>query len=400
MSKFDLRAIWTAVLMLITIGLIMIYSASSTKFINSEMHGYDSMYLLKRQAMFAVMGLVVCIVLQYVNYSVLYRVSISMYVGGIGMILLLKTPLGVAVNGAMRWINVLGIQFQVAEFLKISVIVILAYMIQHYPEHLSKIEFTAFIWGVGGFAGTLLLFVSNDLSSSLVIFGVTYCISFIYTRNEKFHIAVAALLLIAFSVYVLKIKNNMPTAAELDNMSFRVGRIAAWLDPERYASGQGYQTLQALYAIGSGGFWGKGLGNSTQKIRAIPEGQNDMIFSIICEELGGFGALLIMFLIGYLCWEIVVVSSSAKNLFGSVLATGVFVHIFLQSFFNIGVNVNLLPNTGIGLPFISYGGTAVLCQLLEIAMVLSVGRVADGKKTINLYKWWKNRRVKIYSSNR
>ena len=142
------------------------------------------------------------------------------------------------------------------------------------------------------------------------------------------------------------------------------------------------------------------MGNSTQKIRAIPEGQNDMIFSIICEELGGFGALLIMFLIGYLCWEIVVVSSSAKNLFGSVLATGVFVHIFLQSFFNIGVNVNLLPNTGIGLPFISYGGTAVLCQLLEIAMVLSVGRVADGKKTINLYKWWKNRRVKIYSSNR
>jgi hypothetical protein len=117
-----------------------------------------------------------------------------MYVGGIGMILLLKTPLGVAVNGATRWINVLGIQFQVAEFLKISVIVVLAYMIQHYPEHLSKIEFTAFIWGVGGFAGTLLLFVSNDLSSSLVIFGVTYFISFIYTRNEKFHIAVAALL--------------------------------------------------------------------------------------------------------------------------------------------------------------------------------------------------------------
>jgi cell division protein FtsW len=166
----------------------------------------------------------------------------------------------------------------------------------------------------------------------------------------------------------------MPTVEELDNMSFRVGRIAAFLNPERYADNQGYQVLQSLYAVASGGLFGKGLGNSTQKLGSIPESQNDMIFSIICEELGLFGALILLGLFAYLCFHIVKVALASREAFGSVLAMGVFLHIGLQTIINVAVNLNWMPNTGIALPLISYGGTAILCQLAELGLVYSVER--------------------------
>lgn len=368
----DAGKIWSSVIILTVFGLIMIYSASGIQY-----SGSDSMYLLKRQLLFVIAGFVVCFICQFANYSILYKMAKVIYAGGILSIILLRTSLGVSAKGATRWLNVLGIQFQVAELVKICVIIMLAYMVQHYAKHLSKLGLTLRMWLVGGGVAGLLMVISNDLSSSLVILGITFGITFIYTRNEKLHLSIIGLAGVVVGIYLWNLKKHLPTVEELETMSFRTGRIAAWLEPERYAANQGYQTLQSLYAIGSGGLFGKGLGNSIQKVSAIPEAQNDMIFSIICEELGIIGAAMLILLIVYLTYQLFQVASKAKNLFGSVLVTGVLIHISLQSFINIGVNVNLLPNTGIGLPFISYGGTAVFCQLFEIAIVLSVGRMAQ-----------------------
>ena len=156
--------------------------------------------------------------------------------------------------------------------------------------------------------------------------------------------------------------------------SFRSDRITAWLNPESDAQDKGFQTLQALYAIGSGGVWGKGLGQSMQKLSFIPESQNDMIFSIICEELGLFGAIAIMLMFILLIWRMTVIANNAPDLFGAMLVVGVIGHIAIQAVLNVAVVTNTIPNTGISLPFISYGGSSVIFLLIEIGLVLSVAK--------------------------
>lgn len=208
-----------------------------------------------------------------------------------------------------------------------------------------------------------------------MILGICFVMSFISTRTEKLHIAVFVAALVLVILYVWSIWIDMPTPEELNDMSFRVGRIAAWLDPNRYAAAQGHQTLQGLYAIGRGGVFGKGLGASIQKLGPIPEAENDMIFSVMCEELGMIGALVFLYLFGYLLYQISRVMMSSPDLFGGMLSLGVVAHLTLQTLFNVCVNLAILPNTGIPLPFISYGGTAVFCLLAgEMAIVFSVER--------------------------
>ena len=172
----------------------------------------------------------------------------------------------------------------------------------------------------------------------------------------------------ALAVYLIA------SAESADSLGVRGSRILAWLDPEAYASGKGFQTLQALYAIGSGGILGKGLGMSMQKLGFLPEAQNDMIFSIICEELGLFGAISILIMFILLIWRFMVIANNAPDLFGALLVVGVLGHIAIQVILNVAVVTNTIPNTGITLPFISYGGSAVMFLLIEIGIVLSVGR--------------------------
>ena len=156
--------------------------------------------------------------------------------------------------------------------------------------------------------------------------------------------------------------------------NFRLRRVQVWLHPEQYSAFGGYQVIQGLYAIGSGGLFGKGLGNSAQKISSIPEAQNDMIFSIICEELGIFGMLLVLLLFGYLLYRLFFIAQNAPDLFGSLMVTGIMAHIAIQVILNIAVVTNTIPNTGITLPFISYGGTSVAILLTEMGLALSVSR--------------------------
>ena len=195
-----------------------------------------------------------------------------------------------------------------------------------------------------------MLFIASPKSAPYIILAVVLA-------------GIAALL-----VYVIA-HNIIP--AEL---SYRLGRIKAWLDPEAYASSRGFQTLQALYSIGSGGTLGKGLGQSTQKLGFVPEAQNDMIFSIICEELGMFGALAVILLFIMLIYHLLMIATNAPDLFGSLLVTGVMTHFALQVVLNIAVVTNTLPNTGITLPFISYGGSSSVFLLTEIGIALSVSR--------------------------
>ena len=382
--------LWVSVIFLCCIGLIMVYSASAYRCGSSEKYQYNSFYFLQRQAMYMGLGLVACFAAQHVHYGILYRFALWIYVVSIGTVFLLLSSLGVSANGATRWVNLGGIQFQVAEVVKIGVIIGLAYMVQRYRNALNRKKLLIYMWVMGGTAVVLVKMISNDLSSAIVILGITVGITFIYTKTLKVHLIAGGVVVSALCIYLWYIWNHLPTAAELENMSFRVGRIAAWLKPELYASDVSYQTLQALYAIGRGGIFGQGLGNSIQKLSVLPEAQNDMIFSILCEEMGIVGASMLIILFLYLFYCLYQVITRANDLFGSVLATGTLLHISVQTLINISVNLNLIPNTGIALPFISYGGTAVFCQLLEIAMVLSVERVTCGCRVINFCGKYEN----------
>lgn len=384
--KHNNLSIWVATFFLCAFGSIMVFSASSFICATSMKYNNDLSYLFRRQLIFMSAGLVACFVVQFLRYRFLYKKAILIYIAGILTIFLLKTPLGVEVNGATRWVRIAGVQFQVAEVVKLCVIVYLAWMVRNFNKYLSKTKLTYYMWGAGGLAAIILAIVSNDLSSSLVVLFITYGITWVYTKTVKLHLSVAGVAVLGATLYVLKIRSNLPTASELQEVSFRVGRIAAWLAPERYQSDQSYQTLQALYAIGRGSWFGQGLGNSIQKISAIPEAQNDMIFSIICEELGLVGAIMLIYLFAYLLYYLAKVALSAKDVFGSVLVTGIFMHIAVQVIINMAVNVNLLPNTGLALPFISYGGTAVFFQLVEIAIVLSIARESMGLPMIEVNK--------------
>ncbi len=368
--------LWIALIFLCAYGAMMVFSATAYQCGISEKFDYDSFHFVKRQVMFMLGGFVAILALQFVDYRILKHFAVLLYISGIVSIFLLKTPLGVSANGATRWVNLPSIgQFQVSEWVKVCVIIFLAYLIDRNRKYLSSTKLTLYLWIAGAIPTALLFEISNDLSSSAVVIGICFIMSFISTRTEKLHMIVFLAIVAVVIMYVWNIWKHMPTPEELNEMPFRVGRIAAWLDPDRYAATQGHQTLQGLYAIGRGGVFGKGLGGSIQKLGQIPEAENDMIFSVICEELGIIGALVLIYLFGYLIYQIARVMLSAPDLFGGMLNLGVFAHLTLQSIFNICVNLAILPNTGIPLPFISYGGTSVFFLLAcEMAIVFSVER--------------------------
>ena len=374
MDRTDL-AIVIITVFLCCFGLVMIYSASSYECSMSADYNYDSFYYLKNQLKFILLGFAgMAFVYRFINDNIIGLLAHLAYLVSLMCIFLLLTPLGVSRNGATRWLGLGSVQFQVAEVVKIGVIIFMAYMVAKYEKHLDKTNLTIYLWAVGGVPALLLLKISNDLSSGIVVLAITFGISLICTKTVRLHLAAMGVAVVFVVGYVLNIALHLPDPEEIENLPFRVARIAAWLAPEKYASGSGYQVLQSLYAVGSGGFLGKGLGNSVQKLGGIPESQNDMIFSIICEELGVLGAIMTILMIGYLLYLIIKVAVHAESLFGFVLSFGVFLHIASQSIINIAVNCNFFPNTGLPLPFISAGGTSVFCMLMEVAMVLAVSK--------------------------
>ena len=229
---------------------------------------------------------------------------------------------------------------------------------------------------IGGFLALLAYVFTDNLSTAIIIFCITAGLIFIAHPKTRVFLLLAAGILLILILFVWMLSNMTKdwSAERMAEVSFRIRRILVWLHPEKFADGDGYQTMQSLYAIGSGGLLGRGLGNSIQKLGSVPEAQNDMIFSIVCEELGILGGLLLLLLFAYLLYRLFFIAQNAPDMFGSLMVSGIFIHIALQVIFNIAVVVNLMPNTGVTLPFISYGGTSVLFLMAEMGLALSVAR--------------------------
>ena len=222
--------------------------------------------------------------------------------------------------------------------------------------------------------GAFLL--TENLSTGIIIGAITVIMIFIAHPKTRPFIIMGGILAVLVVVGRVVLQTVLKDAViDTENLSsFRLGRILVWLNPEQYSSEGGYQIMQALYAIGSGGFFGKGLGNSVQKLGPVPEAQNDMIFSIVCEELGVFGGLIVLILFAYLLYRLFFIAENAPDFYGSLVVGGIMIHIALQVILNSCVVLNWIPTTGITLPFISYGGTSILFLMLEIAIALSISR--------------------------
>lgn len=356
------------VILLTCFGLIMLYSTSAYM---AEVRYGDDMYFFKKQAFISAGCIVVMILISKIDYHILTKFVTVLYGAAFILMALVRfTPLGVVVNGAKRWLKI-GIQFQPSEIAKIAVIVCLPYMIIKMGRQVQTLK-ACMILGLAGLvlAGGAYVFTDN-LSTAIIIFGITAGLIFVSHPKVKPFLLIGAVGVVLILGLVLFL---YATVDPETNENFRIGRILVWLHPEDFADGDGYQTLQALYAIGSGGFLGRGLGNSIQKLGSVPEAQNDMIFSIVCEELGIAGGIMVLLLFSYLLYRLFFIAQNASDMFGSLMVSGVFIHISLQVIFNIAVVVNMMPNTGVTLPFISYGGTSIMFLMAEMGLALSVAR--------------------------
>ena len=356
------------VLFLLGFGLIMVYSTSSYEASMSASLNYDEAYYLKHQAGATVLGLVAMMVVSRIPYHFWEPFAIPGYLASAVLIALVMTPLGITANGATRWLN-LGVSVQPAEIAKLCMILFLASFICKIGKGIRSLKGFLVVLAIPLPICVMVWKITDNLSSAIIIFGIAFLMLFVASPEYKRFLILGAVGIAGAALLVFAI-----VQMDSSSLDFRGNRILAWLNPEDYATGTGFQTQQSLYAIGSGGIFGKGLGQSIQKLGFLPEAQNDMIFSIICEELGLFGGIAVILLFVILCWRFMVIANNAPDLFGALLVVGVMGHIAIQVILNIAVVTNTIPNTGISLPFISYGGSSVMFLLIEIGMVLSVAR--------------------------
>lgn len=341
------------VIFLVCFGLIMIYSSSSYV---ANLNMGDPAFFLKRQAAWAVIGMIGLFVISYINYHFYIKFTKVFYIVAFllqAIVLLLPN----SSHGSKRWIQIGSMQFQPSEISKLFLILFLAYMITKHVKAVRGLRGIVVLW-IYTLPIFALIAIAN-MSTSIIIMGITFLMLFVASPKYKPFI-------------ILGVAGTVLGVIVLLGASYRGARITAWLDPEN--SENGWQIMQSLYAVGSGGFFGKGLGQSMQKMGFIPESHNDMIFSIICEELGLFGAICIIAMFIMLLWRIMIIANNAPDLYGALICVGVMAQVGIQILINIAVVTNTIPNTGIPLPFISYGGTSLTFLLAEMGIVLSVSR--------------------------
>ncbi len=354
------------VVFLILFGLVMLYSTSSYE---ANIKFEDPAFYFRKQAVASAIGIGVMLLTMLLDYHIVQRFALLAYGVSLALILLVMTPLGYEAGGARRWLN-LGLSLQPAEVAKLALIVFFASVVCRFSEAIKTKKGFLFVIALAIPHAFFVLTITQNLSSAIIIFCIVLMMLFVATPQYKEYFLIAGIMTVLAVAAILLVKYDVvPTS-----LSYRLARIKAWMDPEAYAANKGFQTLQALYAIGSGNFFGKGLGESIQKLGYLPEAQNDMIFSIICEELGLFGAIAIMLLFMLLIWRFMVIANNAQDMFGALLVVGVMAHISIQVILNIAVVTNTIPNTGITLPFISYGGSSIVFLLIEMGLVLSVSR--------------------------
>ncbi len=365
-------------LLLLAVGLIMLLSSSyAIAYFETVTDTGEAapMRYFTTQAIYAVIGIGAMIVVSFIPMSFLRRLSFLSLLAALGLLLgVLLT--GLRGNGAVRWIQIGPITAQPSELVKAAVILAFAdWTCRFGPERMRT-----FTWGVVPFAAVLIIFSfllleQPHLSATIIILGIGAIMMFAGgTRWYWFAVAAVVVLMVVFYL-----RGHADWVVEKAKDSYMFARIAAWLDPESQRLGDGWQIIQSLYAIGSGGLLGLGLGNSRQKYLYLPEAQNDYIFSIICEELGFVGAVLILLLFAVLILRGFWLALQCKNQFSRMMVIGFTGLIAIQVFLNVGVVTNFLPSTGISLPFFSSGGTALIVQMAEVGLILSASREVANK---------------------
>ena len=354
-SKIDMTML-VLVVLLAVFGLTVLGSASEY---NGRVRFGDSAYYFKKQLFATALGLGAMYVVSIMDYHFFVRLAPALYL--LSMALSTAVLLfGQEINGSKRWLNLGPLSFQPSEFAKVAVILFLTWQIE-------RADNTEGFWFMCRIMFTLLPIVglvgSNNLSTAIIILGIGVILIFVSNPRYMQFIGLAAAGVSFIAVFL---------AAE----SYRLERLAIWRNPEKYE--KGFQTIQGLYAIGSGGIFGRGLGSSLQKLGFVPEAQNDMNFSVICEELGLGGAVLLMLVFGLLLWRLCVNAMHGADLAGMLICGGIMGHLAIQVVLNIAVVTNTIPNTGITLPFISYGGTSVVFLLGEMGLALGVSSHRKG----------------------
>lgn len=364
-GKLDITFL-SLVLILLSIGLVMLFSAS---YAYSYTYFGNSYRFIFRQAIFAAIGVAAMLIISKIDYHILKKFSWIIYLITVAMlvVVLILPPMSEELN-VKRWISLGFVSFQPSEIAKFAVIVIFSAWLSVNGEKLKKVRYV--LWMVLLLAMIcVLVVVEPHLSATVLIFAIGIVLLIVGGLQKRWIFAgagagVAGVLFLIFSGAI----------------SYGSDRIKYWLDPWADPTGSGYQTIQSLLAIGSGGLLGRGIGQSRQKYLWVPEPHNDFIFSIVCEELGLIGAMAIIVLFCALVWRGFTIAMRAKDKFGTLLAIGLTFQVGLQAILNILVVTNTIPNTGISLPFFSYGGTALVILLAEMGIVLSVSRGSSVEK--------------------
>lgn len=340
-------------------GVVMIYSAG---YYTASLKNSPYLYV-KTQLACVVGGFFLMVGISKLDYQILIQ-----RIGNVRLVHVLYVValflqasvlvIGKEVNGAKRWLKIGPVQFQPSEVSKIAAIVFIAYAV--YKNRRALDEFQGFVRIAVYISPLILLIVKENLSSAIIVAGIMFGMCFIASRKRLYFVVILGVLVL------------LGAAVILFGEGFRLSRIEMWRDVENHP--RAFQIRQGLYAIASGGLFGKGLGESMQKLGFIPEAYNDMIFSVVCEELGVVGAAIVIFAFLALLWRIVVIACHAPDIFGTMLCVGVMIQLAMQVIINIAVVTNTIPSTGIPLPLISYGGTSVMIIMVEMGMVLSVSR--------------------------
>ena len=353
------------VLILLAIGLIMLFSAS---YASAYYETGNSFYYISRQLLFAIVGIIGMFVVANIDYHILHRFAFLIYIGTVFLLILVLFVH--TREDARRWIPLGFTTFQPSELAKFAVVLIFAHLISTNYDRMKDPKYG--VWPFLALMGivVLLMLLEPHLSGTILILSIGIIMMFVGGTDLKWFM-IGGLLLAAAVVVIVLIPGVIPYA---------MSRIQHWRDPWIDPQGKGFQTIQSLYAIGSGGLMGGGIGNSRQKHLYLPEPQNDFIFSVVCEELGFIGATLIILVFVLLIWRGYVIAMRCRDRFGSMLAIGLTTQVGVQTILNIAVVSNTIPNTGISLPFFSSGGTALVMLLAEMGVILSVSRQTNLEK--------------------